>query len=214
MKHFAAEEWSDFVRRLVPESLQAAMESHLRTGCSRCNSMAKSLGELERLSVAEQSAAPPAGLVESAMAIFPPHTPMPVLTLPKLLSRLLTMNSEMPMALGFRTALNPPCHAVYQVSNMLLEIRLQGGLDQLRSSLVGMIGPDAVPASPSDDSEFKDLPVYLLSKKKVLAQTTSNQFGEFLLEFEPRNDIRLCMPLVHAGGRIDIPLGRLLENRK
>lgn len=206
MTHFDAAAWADFACDQVAHPLRQRMEEHLRT-CTQCEAAAAMFLRLRRLGEQPQ---PDRALVEAAYDVFPSPQPPTGLELPRLFTRLLSGAGRETAMPGLRSGIAPSRQVRYQADNLILELRLLEEPGQPQSTLVGMIGPKAAFASGETPVAVRGLPVYLLLRSKVLAQTSSNEFGEFLLEFEPRTSMRLCVPLALAGARIEVPLSRLL----
>ncbi len=206
MKHFDAGAWADFVRDQVAHPQRQRMEEHLRS-CHQCEVTAAMFSRIRQLG---EQPEPDAALVDAALDVFPAPQPATGLELPLLTTRLLESGASSSAATGLRGGLAGGRHLTYQVNNLVLELRLQEEAGQPQSTLVGMIGPKSGMGSGEAPLVIRGLPVYLLLRRRILARTRSNEFGEFLLEFEPRTSMRLCVPLAEAGGRIEVPLSRLL----
>lgn len=203
MKHFDAGAWADYVRNQVSGQQRLAMSEHL-AHCSNCREVHRLL---RSVNVVADSPEPALHMVELACQVFPDSTPAD-LDLPRLTLRRLPAigTSELQLRRGVAAA----SHHRYQVNDLIVELQLQHEAGQPEATLVGVIGYSG--SSPSGDSQIDlfGIPVYLLWKGKVLAQTSINELGEFLLEFELRSQLKLCVPLAQAGGRIEISLKRLL----
>ena len=57
------------------------------------------------------------------------------------------------------------------------------------------------------------LPVLLLSGSAVIAQSVTNAFGEFCLEYDDRAKLRLCIPLETQGTQIEVPLSHFSPDK-
>ena len=68
-------------------------------------------------------------------------------------------------------------------------------------ALVGQIVNRAMP-----DQKIVDVPILLMAGKDILGRTRSNQFGEFQLEYEPRQPLILHVPVERAGEEIEVRL--------
>jgi len=77
----------------------------------------------------------------------------------------------------------------------------------LHSSRAAIIGQISSHASP--EKEMGNLPVCLKSGKLVVAQTRSNRFGEFLMEYEQQKRLQLCVYLEGGSKTIQVPVKRL-----
>jgi hypothetical protein len=98
---------------------------------------------------------------------------------------------------------------LYEAGDFCLDLRFDRERDSLEVMLVGQVANQKNP-------EFRvaKLPVLILSGQKVVTQTASNEFGEFSLEYIPRPNLRLCVPVKDAGVRLEVPLKRLLEEHE
>jgi hypothetical protein len=88
-------------------------------------------------------------------------------------------------------------------------LRFDRERDSLKVTLVGQVANQANPAS-----KIGTLPILLIAGKKVLKQTSSNDLGEFTLEYTPRLNLRLCVPVSRAGVRLEVPLTQMLEEHE
>ena len=59
---------------------------------------------------------------------------------------------------------------------------------------------------------MEGLPVYLKQGRLVVAETRSNEFGEFQMEYEQRGRLQLCVDLEDGSKRLLIPLRRLIAD--
>ena len=70
--------------------------------------------------------------------------------------------------------------------------------------LIGQLADRKKPATST-----ADVPIWLMDRKRLVASTLCNPFGEFQLEYAPARDLRLHVPLRAAGKRVEVPLDRL-----
>lgn len=203
MKHFDAGAWADFVRGEISGQQRMLMTAHLAEcgDCSRISSV------LQRISALSLTPEPPPHLIDSACDVFP-TAPLPAgLDLPLLAARLVARAASVGVRQQGEWVLP---RVRYQIDGLVLELQMQRDSGRTEGTVVGMLGYSELNPSGNSQVDVSGLPVYLLWKGKVLSQTSSNPLGEFLLDVVPRSGLRLCLPLPQAGGRIEVPLKRLL----
>jgi len=70
VKHFAREEWIDFVNQTLPAARQTEMQGHLDDGCEHCAKAAGLWQRVRQAARAERNYQPPAGIVRAVKAAF------------------------------------------------------------------------------------------------------------------------------------------------
>ena len=195
MKHYAAEEWSDYLRGLVSEQAAEPMRAHLQEGCSRCARAVAALECVLAVSATDLRDGPPAAAVRAVKALFT-------------VQRLLQSAGERPsMSLAFDSLLANPVgvrggesrdrHLVYQGDNLAVDLHLQPAgaesLDVVGQVVSGRRGPMA------------DVPAFLLDGGRIRSQDLSTARGEFSLEGGLGGTLRLCL-LMHDDRLIEIEL--------
>ena len=77
-----------------------------------------------------------------------------------------------------------------------------------RAAVIGQISNHVRP-----EEKMEGLPVCLTAGKLVLAETRSNGFGEFVMEYEREARLQLCIYLEGRSTRIQVPLKKLASER-
>ena len=95
---------------------------------------------------------------------------------------------------------------MYQAGDYCVDLRLDRERDSMKVILVGQVANQKDPLL-----QLARLPVFVLDGKKIISETASNQFGEFSLEFVPRQSLRLCVQVTQAGFQLEVPLKQPLE---
>jgi hypothetical protein len=199
--HFDLESWSDFARGVAEPALRAAMESHLATGCPRCITHARTLGRLAVVAGDEKKYEVPAYAVRAANALFALRKPAREPLLQRMLAHLTFDSFSQPLAAGVRGQQRVSRQTLHEAGPYSIDLRVEQERGASHLSLVGQIFDRTNPDSP-----IGHVPVILASKTEVLKQVESNEFGEFQLEHEPRQQLRLVVPIQRAGTQIDINL--------
>jgi hypothetical protein len=159
------------------------------------------------LAASEASNEVPRYAEQSVRAMFLLKWPEKVRLLPRLAAKLVFSDATVLPAGGVRS-LERLCHqALYEAGSFALDLRLDQEYGAATIVLVGQITDRSEPSR-----KLTNLPVLLMSGGEILARASSNQFGEFQLEYEPRRRLTLCAA-VGNGNRIEVPLHGLASDR-
>jgi len=186
MNHFDIFKCVDFVRGLIEESAQVAMERHLASGCRKCRHTPDLLRKLVTAARNDSQVRVPDYAPRCARAIFLLQQPEKIQILPRIPARLLYDSFREPLPAGLRTQQRLSRQYLYQAGDYSLDLRLENERGTARVALVGQIQNRKQPGK-----RLGSVPVQLLSGKQVLAQATSNSLGEFQMEYEPSKQLRL-----------------------
>jgi hypothetical protein len=199
MGHFRLEEWADFARDVMAAEEKEAMQSHLDNGCKQC---AKAFGTWKHVREAarrEASYLPPEGIVRTVKAMGVVHAPDKARPVRLPLAQLLFDSFSSPLAAGVRSTSVAARQLLYGSGDYRMDLRIEPQEDSDKVSLSGQILNSANPDQP-----VGVLPVILRKGEKVLAESLTNKFGEFQLDFELEGSLQL-----HA----DLPQGQVLQIR-
>ncbi len=206
MRHFHLEGWADFARQQVSPQQKAAMQDHLDRGCQRCRKIVEMWQSVLDTAGREASYQPQESAVRSLKgyyALYKPQKPL----LGAVLARLISDSFLQPLPAGVRSSAPAARQFVYRAENLIVDLRLESQPGSDRISLIGQVldsqHPDAGPGS---------VLVILLRDGETAAETASNEYGEFHLEFQPHDGLMLSL---RAGekGSIIIPLQDLEVSR-
>jgi hypothetical protein len=187
-KHFSLEEWADFGRERASEEARAEMEQHLVQGCARCAQVLELWKTVQDMARREQTFEPPANAVRCAKAMF---SAMPLARAANLTLRIARLAGfRQPVLEGVRGAAPAASHFLFQEGAMLLDLYLQ---PQAGSDVVSVVGQLLDSARP--ERRFENQPVAVIHDQRALARTTTNEFGEFRLEFEQDENLLLAIEL-------------------
>jgi CheY-like chemotaxis protein len=107
-----------------------------------------------------------------------------------------------PAPIGLRGSRTDSRQIAYQHRNAIIDLLIEPkGVGRI--AIMGQ-----VLQSPKQSSESEGLPVLLVNGMKTMARTSTNQFGEFRLEFAPVRDACVEMRL-REGAWVSLPLGKL-----
>ncbi len=202
MSHFEVGQWADWVRGLAGEKQRAEMEAHLSSGCGKCRRTMETMKRLAAIAQDEAAYQPPDYAVHNAKAIYALQEPETVWILPRIVARLVYDSFREPLPAGLRSRHQLTRHALYEADDYSLDLRLEHQHGSARVTLVGQIADRANPKQ-----SLANLPVILLSDKTIVGRTSSNAFGEFQIEYNPKNRLHLYIQSAEKlDARIEVPL--------
>jgi hypothetical protein len=202
MKHFDNWQWADFVRGLGDTPTRSTMQSHL-SGCGSCQKTADRLRAVAVEARADAEYAPPAPVLRTAQAIFAMNRPEKKVSLVRLVAQLVYDSAREPLAAGLRSQDRLSRRALYEAGDYHVDLQLER---EPASGLITLVGQLA---ARRQATSITDVPVWLMERDSLVENTTCNAFGEFQLEYEPRRNLRLFLPLREAGKRMEIALDHL-----
>jgi len=208
MKHYGISQWVDFARGLVPEAVGGEMRDHLDEGCSECRELANFCQKLHDVSSLAASHPVPDWVVRSAKAIFPVHAQPRRKRSFAVPYQLIYDSFLLPATVGLRDAWQVGWQALYRAGDCSLDLRIEPEPSSRRAALIGQVSNHIAP-----QNDMEGLPVCLKSGKLVVAETRSNRFGEFQIEYEQQGRLSLCVYLENGSKRIEVPLKKIASHR-
>ena len=203
MKHFSIWQWTDYVRGLGEGVDRSAMETHLSSRCPRCQRTVSVLRGVAATAQGEANYEPPEHAIRYAQAIYSLYRPEKA-GFARWVARLVRDTAREPLPAGMRAQDHLSQHTLYEAGSYSLDLQLE---NQLPSGLVTLIGQLADRNKPA--TGVADLPVWLMERKRLVASTICNRFGEFQLEYAPSPHLRLSLPLRAVGRRLEVSLNRV-----
>ena len=194
MKHFSEADWSDFARKLVPADVGMAMQQHIDEGCTRCKAILEIWQGLLAFAGQESSFIPPADVVRVAKSQFSAVAPQASRGV-----RLVFDSMLQPAAAGLRGSVTAR-QFLFETDDYYIDLRLEPRSAVDRACLVGQ-----VLNRTGEERAAQGVKVRLQEGKQPIAQTSTNRFGEFQLEFDAGNGI--CISISREqGNEIILPL--------
>jgi len=215
MQHYGAGEWTDYVRNLVSEKERIEMEEH-RAKCPECEGLFEFLRHVAAAGRDEQVyEATSQALSASARRVFATEgsgnriRERVARALQPLVAQLTYDSAADLRPAGARASRPTTRQMLYEAGDFCLDLRFDKELDSTQVTLVGQVAKRSDPGFPS-----AGLPVLILSSTSVVAQTASNEFGEFSLDYTPQRDLRLSVQIADAGVQFEVPVNGVLEQNE
>jgi hypothetical protein len=207
MKHYAIDQWADFTRGLIACEERTQMQAHLQSGCQKCRELSDFTTKLTITCASLATDPVPESTVRLARAIFPVR----VHDRPKRGNRLpieLIFDSFLvPSPVGLRATWQVGWQGLYRAGDCSVDLRIEPELKSSRAAVIGQITNHVLP-----ELEMGNLPVCLKAGKLVVAETLSNRFGEFQMEYEQQSQLKLCINLRDSKS-IQVPLKRFISDQ-
>jgi len=208
MKHYGLTEWVDFARGLVTRTDGQAMSSHLAEGCQDCGDLAGFCQSLSRIRRQMEMSVPPEWMVRQVKAIFPSQSIVKPKRVARIPATLLYDSVLAPAAAGLRATWQVGWQALYRAGDCSLDVRVEPELASTRAAVIGQISNHEAPGN-----RMENIPVYLKSGKSVVAETRSNRFGEFQMEYEQQGRLQLCVYLGDGSQCFQVPLKKFAAEK-
>ena len=208
MKHHGVAQWVDFARGFTSEPEGSMLREHLATGCPECREALDFCDKLVRLCLAVASNRAPEAVVRNARAIFPirrPDRPERTIRIP---IELIYDSFLVPASAGMRSSWQLGWQGLYRAGDCSLDLRIEPELQSSRAAVIGQISNHTLP-----EIEMANIPICLRSGSLVVAETVSNRFGEFQMEYEQQGRLQLCVYLDGGARRIQVPLKKLVADK-
>jgi hypothetical protein len=190
MKHFSLEEWLDFARKRAPSESIAEMQRHLAESCTECARIVATWNAALDVASREKRFQAPESGVRCAKALFNIAPPEKAAGLDLHVARLVFSSFGQPAMEGARGAGASSCHLLFEGSNWLLDLHMKPEAERDHVSVAGQILDRA-----QSEKGYRGRCVTVLRQRTELARTTTNEFGEFHMEFSPGEDLMLTVDL-------------------
>jgi hypothetical protein len=115
-------------------------------------------------------------------------------------------SSLAPTPVGLRATMETGCRVLYRAGDYSLDFVVEQAPWPSRISVVGQI------LRLNSEEQMSNIRVTLKWGTTTMAETLSNQFGEFHLECEQRKHVALCVHLEPYARFIDVPLHRFANS--
>jgi hypothetical protein len=175
------------------------MQRHLDTGCKDCGGLLALWTRVAQAAKREAGYQPPESAVRHVRSAFG------MLAEPKGkafdIPRLVFDSLWAPALAGVRSATMAPRQVLYRAGDFAVEMRIEPEPGSERVNIAGQVSN----ASSQGDQGMAKVPVVVAGAKGLLAETSTNNFGEFHVAVVPEGRIRLLLD-VPNGRKVSIPL--------
>ncbi|HEV7500856.1 MAG TPA: hypothetical protein VGQ33_12670 [Vicinamibacteria bacterium] len=203
--HFAEEDWVDFAREQAAPRTRARLQEHLDEGCPRCAKTVRLWkGVLER-AAHEADNRPPDEVLRQVRGLFALHMPAGLAARAGRRVALLFDSFRTPLAAAVRATGPSPRQLLYKAGRYVIRLRLEPALDTERMSIMGQLVDEHI--GPTTGA-VQDIAVLVMKGRKTLDRTLTNHLGEFLLEPDAAENLRLCVGVAEIGSFAVEPTGR------
>ena len=194
--------WAATGGRIVT-TLANEIRAHLSSGCDPCEDGVAMWTSVLELAKQEASFEPPVEVLKIASALFAQLRPQERKFGPIRVAELLFDSFRNPLPAGVRSLERAARHLSYKVADFFVDVRIEEQPSGGQASVVGQLlhHPDASAFS------LEGLPVVLTSGRATLAETTTNQFGEFMFEMDSERENHLAIAVGDEFALV-VPLGR------
>jgi hypothetical protein len=190
MKHFTDEAWIDFARQILSPGNMKLMRAHLEGGCETCRNRCHIWQTVATIISSELQHDPPEPVVRLAKAMYAAKRRTYILPkLAKMIPAVFDTFRTSTATAGVRSLSAAPRHILHRIGSWTIDLRLQnlGGGRMFVAGQVIRSGRKRAEASGAD--------VVLMRGDTRVAQASTNEFGEFLLECEQDTNLRIYVAL-------------------
>ena len=201
MQHFSGQTWADFVRGISESATRANIESHLARGCVGCKTNFDIWNRVTTISATERTYTPPDSVVRMMELEFARYA---MERRPSVLASLLFDTFSQPLPAGMRSGVAVVRQLVYEAEGFTVDLRLDPQSQSGKICVVGQVLDKGVPRISLSSASI----MLWTEKGQPLLHVSANEHGEFQLEFNAQENLRLS---IDAAGRktIRIPLTNL-----
>ncbi len=204
MKHYGVRHWVDLARRVATLTERAEMMAHLDAGCTDCQTVSDFCEKLASVAAVMRDQLVPESAARAAMAIFPARPRQRWKRALLVPVELVYDSFLVPIPAGLRASWQVGWQAMYRAGDCSVDLRVDPDLRSSRATLTGQVSSHVSP-----DRTMENIPVCLRAGKRTVAETLSNQFGEFQMEYDQQGQLELCIELDGGSRRIVAPLRRI-----
>jgi hypothetical protein len=183
--HYSHEDWVDFVRGVAPVNQLEGMQRHLAAGCELCTEVHATWKAVLETAAEEPSFEPPAEAMRLARALYAGTHPRRPSAIVRVTAKLLFDSQLAAAAAGVRTLRRGPRKVLYVCENekFLFDLQLERSRDRAKLVLIGQ-----VVELDTDEPYLVGMPVLLFQQERMIANMTTNSYGEFRVEFDDTGD--------------------------
>jgi hypothetical protein len=198
-KHFATEEWVDFVNGALSPEPTREMQKHLDSCCGRCSKMVELWQRVRQTGKRESEQDVPESAVRhvrNAFAMTQSLKGARRFEIPRLVFDSLWR----PATAEVRSAPSTLRQVIFKAGDVAIEMQLEPVPNTESTNITGQMSNAA-----RQGAGMPNVPVTIASPNGTVATASTNQFGEFQLGFVPVPNLRISFGAVD-GKELFIPL--------
>jgi hypothetical protein len=201
--HISVEDALDVVRGAASPDTRRAVEQHLAEGCPACRTLVDSWRAVAAVMGREARYEPKPHVIRMARAALPVRKPRGVFEGIAETAKLVFDSRFAALPAGVRQAspgLTGGRKLLYETADLIFDVQVQPATADSKTVVIGQV----VRPLWTKDGGIEDAPVVVSSRTREIASTTTNRFGEFMLEFD--NAAVLSLTVDVDGDAIMIPI--------
>jgi hypothetical protein len=187
-RHFSLEEWLDYTNRNVAPDKRTFMTHHLKSGCSHCTQIASRWQLLKQFAATEASLQLPEKVVACAKASFQAPRKAETRSIFETIAELVCDSLRQPVLAGVRSSAPGARSLLYSAGTLLIDLNLDFAEQNGHIVLQGQVMDSQI-----QGKGVEEIPVSLQSGRETVAQTQTNEFGEFALECDVRKGLQVSV---------------------
>ncbi len=193
-EHPSEEDWVDFARQQLAPPQRARLSQHLEKGCARCGKTLRLWKAV--LDVAKDEAAyrPPDAALRQLRGQFALQRPKSLVHRMAERAALVFDSFRERQPAGVRATGVPARQLLYKAGRYTVRLRVEPVNDAERVSIVGQILDAQDPPTA-----LQDIAVLALKGSRTVDRTLTNHLGEFVLEPDAAENLRLCVGVAEIG---------------
>ncbi|MCX6598079.1 MAG: hypothetical protein NTV70_17120 [Acidobacteria bacterium] len=200
--HFGDGQWADFVRGTASPLDASAMQQHLDSGCPDCQASVRWLQQVVQSAAADSNLQVPPELTMGAVALFDRATADTGWTRRlKQIRAVLILDQPLEWQPAGVRAVSAPSSGrkqSYRAGDYTVDLTLEYPTD-VAGEVVGQLGN-------TSSGSAEGVLVQCIQSGRPVGETTTNRFGEFILNFPARKRSTLRLVFRDQERRIDLPL--------
>lgn len=200
MEHFADPRWADYVRGVGAPATKQEIEAHLVAGCVTCKPAFDFWKWMDDFAARDTAYTPPDNLTRMVkMALYSEEVPEPGTWT---IANLVYDSLSRPLVAGVRSGGTSTRQFVFEAEGLTVDLRFE---KKAQSNIVhasGQVLDKQTPLTWMDSTTV----ILWTEKGKTIDVAEANKHGEFQLEFEAQDQLRIS--IVTTGRKtVRIPLG-------
>jgi hypothetical protein len=201
MEHFSEQTWADFGRGFSAPETARGIKAHLGANCLNCKADIRFWSRLQTIALAEREYSAPENLVRLAKLEFTAKQEFQAEKWS--LASVFFDSFSQPVTAGVRSSAAVARQVVYEAEGLTVDLRFDLVVPSGKISAVGQILDSHMTCEP-----LTGAPVVVWTQNgQLVATATANAYGEFQLEFEAQDDLRLTARV--GDRRVRLPLVNL-----